>query len=326
MTAEIDVSCFGEVLFDAFEADPKTASFPASRAFRLELGGAPANLATGLARLGLSAAVVGGIGADRFGDGLTQLLQADGVVTKYLVKQKARTGLAFAFRNDKGEPSFLFYREGTADMRMTPEQVPAASAKARFGVVGTSTLLGDDLKKSTYKFLDLVKKAKGTVIVDLNVRAHLWPDEAVMKRDVAELVQKADVVKASEDDLEELAGKRGISWLEQHASHATWLLTRGENGAAAVGKHGQVTAPTKRVRCIDAVGAGDAFLAGALAVLVSADASPKSAAWTDPKLWSRALEAGHLDGRESRFRGRRRLRAALRSTTCDRKWPPRKSR
>jgi fructokinase len=296
MTDQIDVSCFGEVLFDAFEADPKTASFPTSRAFRMEQGGAAANLATGLARLGLASSLVSAVGADKFGEALLGMLEADGVGTKHVQKLKARTGVAFVFRNDKGDPSFLFYREGTADMRVTSDHVSAASAKASFGVVGTSTLIGAELKKATYKFIELVKKAKGTVVVDLNVRAHLWADEAEMKTAIAEIVAKADVVKASDGDLEALAGKRGISWLESHAKHATWLLTRGENGAAAVGKHGEVTAPTKRVRCIDAVGAGDAFLAGALAVLVSADASPKSALWSDAKLWSRALEAGHLMG------------------------------
>jgi fructokinase len=296
MSDAIDVSCFGEVLFDAFEADAKTATFPASRGFRLEQGGAPANLATGLARLGVRASIVGAVGADKFGEGLLSMLESDGVVTDHVQKLKARTGLAFVFRNEKGEPSFLFYREKTADMLLTESHVSAAAAKAKFGVVGTSTLIGKELHEATYKFADLVKKAKGTLVVDLNVRAHLWSNETEMKKQCAELVGRADVVKAAERDLEALAGKRGISWLESHAKQATWLLTRGENGAAAVGKHGQVTSPTKRVRCIDATGAGDAFLAGALAVLVSADASPKTASWNDGKLWSRALEAGHMMG------------------------------
>jgi len=296
MTSPLDVSCFGEVLFDAFEADSKTAPFPASRSFKLELGGAPANLAVGLARLGVSTALVTAVGTDKFGDALRTMLEAEGVDVSYVAKLPKRTGLAFAFRNDKGEASFLFYRENTADMSMTEKQITPACTKARFGVVGTSTLLSPELKKATMKFVELTKKAKGAVVLDLNVRAHLWPDADTMKSEIEELVKNADIVKASEADLFALAGKRGITWLTAHAKHATWLLTRGENGAAAVGKHGEVTAPTKRVRCIDAVGAGDAFLAGALGVLVSAGTSPSQASWSDTKLWSRALEAGHLMG------------------------------
>jgi sugar/nucleoside kinase (ribokinase family) len=60
--------------------------------------------------------------------------------------------------------------------------------------------------------------------------------------------------------------------------------------------HGQVTAPTKRVRGVDRSGCGDAFVAGALAVLVRANAKPGSAEWKDGKLWTRALEVGHVLG------------------------------
>jgi fructokinase len=165
--------------------------------------------------------------------------------------------------------------------------------KARFAVVSTTSMLAST-RAATEKFLDSVDKAKGTIVVDLNVRAHLWPDVAEMRAAAQKLVARAALVKASERDLSPLAGKRGISWLEQHAKGATWLLTRGENGAAAVGDHGQATAPTKRVRCIDRAGAGDAFTAGVLAVLVRANVKPKTNEWKDGKLWTRALEVGHL--------------------------------
>ena len=152
------------------------------------------------------------------------------------------------------------------------------------------------LRGATTKFLTALEKAKGTLIVDLNMRAHLWDDVESMKAATAELASRAAVVKGSEKDLGALAGKRGMTWLEDNAKGATWVLTRGENGAACVGPHGQVTFPTKRVRCIDATGAGDAFMAGLVAVLVRAGAKPGSAAFQDPKLWSRAMEVGHQLG------------------------------
>ena len=138
-----------------------------------------------------------------------------------------------------------------------------------------------------------------------------------------ELAARAAVVKGSEKDLGALAGKRGMTWLEENAKGATWVLTRGENGAACVGPHGQVTFPTKRVRCIDATGAGDAFMAGLVAVLVRSGAKPGSADWKDPKLWSRAMEVGHHARREGDLRGRRR-RPALEasSTICAPAWTP----
>ena len=171
----------------------------------------------------------------------------------------------------------------------------AGMAKVRYAVVGSTSML-PSLKAGTTKFLDALAKAKGSLIVDLNVRPGLWGDVDAMRAEVAKLAGRAAVVKGSENDLSALAGKRGMTWLEDHAKGATWVLTRGENGAACVGPHGQVTFPTKRVRCIDATGAGDAFMAGLVAVVVRSGARPGSADFEDPKLWSRAMEVGHVLG------------------------------
>lgn len=295
MSASFDVVSFGEVLWDIFDAEAR-GDEPIGRVLRREIGGAPANLAVGIARLGLKSAVVGGIGDDVFGKAIAKDLANSGVDTSLLLKFPNRTGITFVSRNEKGEPSFLFYRHDSADMAVREKQITSAMGKTKFGVVGTSTLMTADLEKATDKFISEVEKNKGVVVVDLNIRAHLWSDEKVMKSKAAALVGRAQIVKASEADLGALAGKRGISWLEQHAKGATWILTRGENGAAAVGAHGQVTSPTKRVRCIDATGAGDAFLAGVLAVLVASKGKVGDPSWKDAKMWTRALEVGHIMG------------------------------
>src|SRR5437016_2342514 len=107
--ARLDVVCFGEILWDIYERSgakkaalaasrsgaPRAKSEPIAREFRRELGGAPANVATVLARLGVRSAMVGGIGLDRFGEALTRHLEEDGVDTRYLVRLPERTGLTF---------------------------------------------------------------------------------------------------------------------------------------------------------------------------------------------------------------------------------------
>ncbi|MBX3186809.1 MAG: hypothetical protein KF819_07330 [Labilithrix sp.] len=282
-------------MWDFFEGE-KVDKEPIARQFRREVGGASANVATVLARLGVKAAAIGGVGDDKLGDALRAQLAADGVDVSHVTRLPgARTGITFVSRDAGGEPSFTPYRQGTADLSFGEKHVSPAMAKARWAVVGTTSML-PALRAGTLKFLAALEKAKGHLFVDLNVRAHLWSSEAEMRAAAAELASHAAVVKGSEGDLGALAGKRGMSWLDQHAKGATWVLTRGENGAAAVGAHGQVTFPTKRVRCIDATGAGDAFVAGVLAVLVRANAKPGTPAFADPKLWTRALEVGHMLG------------------------------
>jgi fructokinase len=296
VTTANDVACFGELLWDFFEADANPDKEPLARTFRREVGGASANVATVLARLGVRTSAIGAVGDDRLGDTLKAQLASDGVDVAHVARIKGkRTGITFVTRDAAGEPTFVPYRQDTADLALSGAHVSAASAKVRFAVVGSTSMM-PSLREGTTKFVDALLKAKGALVVDLNVRAHLWSDVDAMKSATAELASRAAVVQGSEKDLAALAGKRGMTWLEEHAKGATWVLTRGENGAACVGPHGQVTSPTKRVRCIDATGAGDAFMAGLLAVLLRAGARPGAPEWKEPKLWSRALEVGHQLG------------------------------
>lgn len=285
MTTAADVVCYGELLFDFFEAEDAT--------YLRRLGGASANVAVAAARLGAKAAVAGGVGDDKLGDALRKELSEAGVDVSHVVKVKgARTGITFVSRSATGEPSFSPYRSGTADLVLGAEKIVPAMAKARFLVIGSTSLL-PAARPATEKLLAAAAKAKTAVVVDLNARPHLWADADALRAACKELVAAAVLVKASEKDLGAIAGKRGLSWLDEHAKQATWILTRGENGAACVGPHGQANAPTKRVRCIDATGAGDAFLGGALAILVRGGVKPGGAEWKDPKLWTRAMETGH---------------------------------
>jgi fructokinase len=291
----LDVVCFGEILWDMFETRPRGVA----RDYRRELGGAPANVATGLARLGTKVAVVGGVGRDSFGEALVSHLANDGVDVRFVVKLPNRTGLTFVTRDAAGEPAFLFYRHDSADLSVRAKHVVPAMGRARWTLVGSSTLMTRELARATAKFLDVADRAGASLFVDLNVRAHLWPSRRAMERAIASLVGRAAVVKASDADLRAVSGGAGLGWLERHAPQATWLVTRGSGVASAIGEHGSVDVPALRARCVDATGAGDAFIAGALATLVAARAVPGSASWSVMEVWRTALRAGHMMGKKA---------------------------
>src|SRR5258708_40007500 len=170
----LDVVCCGEILWDVFEASPRRSE-PIARTFRRELGGAPANVATGLARLGLRVAVVGGVGRDRFGRALVQHLADDGVDVRFVLPFPNRTGLTFVVRDARGEPEFLFYRHESADLAVRAAHVTPAMGRARWVLVGTSTLMTPELARATSRFLDVAERGGAHVFVDLNVRPHLRP-------------------------------------------------------------------------------------------------------------------------------------------------------
>ena len=292
----LDVVCFGEILWDIFERAPARPGEAIAREFRRELGGAPANVATTLARLGVASAVVGGIGLDKFGEALTQHLEADGVSTQHLIRLKDRTGLTFVTRDALGEPAFLFYRHETADVAVRAEHVTSEMGQAKWVLVGSSTMMTPTLAAATERFLAVAEQAGAHLVVDLNVREHLWASKAQMRDAVAQLVKRASIVKGSFADLVAITGRRDILWLADHAPKATWILTQGAKGASAIGNHGFVARPSLKAKCVDATGAGDAFIAGILAALLAANALPGTPAWKDERVWTRALEVGHQLG------------------------------
>ena len=295
----LDVVCFGEILWDLFEAEAGGSGAIADL-FRRELGGAPANVATGLARLGVRSAVVGGVGRDRFGDALVAHLRGDGVDVRFVVKLPNRTGLTFVVRDLHGEPDFLFYRHESADLAVRVRHITPPMGRARWVLVGTSTLMTRELAAATRRLLDHAKSEGAHLLVDLNVRPHLWRSARAMRAAMGGLLERADLVKASAGDLAAVGGVgRGLGWLRGHAPRASLLVTRGAGVASALGEHGEVHVRARRARCVDATGAGDAFLAGALAAILAARAAPGSSRWRDPDVWRAALDVGHAMGRKA---------------------------
>ena len=306
----LDLVAFGEALWDLLDVPGRRGA----GLFQRELGGAPANVVVGMARLGAKTGLVSAVGRDAHGDALLAALRADGVDTRFVQRLPNRTGITFVFRDARGEPSFLFYRHDSADLALRAEHVTAPMGRARWALVGTSTWMTRELAAATNRFLAVAGDGGAQLAVDLNVREHMWPSRAAMLAAIERLASRAALVKASEADLRALAGggagrggaapggEAGLRWLARHAPNATWLVTRGAGVASAIGAHGEVHVPAQAGPCIDATGAGDAFLAGALAALLAARAAPGAgahSAWADPRVWRAALRVGHGMGRKA---------------------------
>ncbi len=257
----LDLLAFGEVLWDIFQVGGPDD-------FRRVIGGAPANVAVQVARLGGRSAIVGAVGRDAFGDDLASRLRAEGVETRRTLATRAeRTGIAFVLRTPEGQPRFLFYRQATADMAYETSDLPSPLPRARFALVGTSTLVVSHLARATRAFMRGVA-ANGTLLVsDLNVRAHLWAsDRKRIRAAAAEILAPAHLVKASADDLAALDlgdEAAALAWVRARAPSATVFVTRGDGPTSVLGAFGRVDVPALRAkRCVDATGAGDGFIGG----------------------------------------------------------------
>lgn len=269
----LELVCLGEALIDLV-ADEAGTSLADARRFVRAAGGAPANVAVGASRLGVSTGFVGKVGADPFGDHLETVLLGAGVDTSCLRRDHAhRTGLAFVSLLPGGEREFLFYRQSSADQYLTTEELNddyLASAKALH--FGTLSLAAGPVREATLHAMNVAGAAGVLRSIDVNLRLEAWPSPAVARREVLAGMKGAEVVKLSEDELAFLAGGTDHAAADKvrHATLRLLVVTRGAAGASyyfGSGERGDV--PGFAVESIDTTGAGDAFVAGLLAGILA---------------------------------------------------------
>ncbi|MFO0676069.1 MAG: carbohydrate kinase [Polyangiaceae bacterium] len=293
--ATFDVVTYGEILWDVFARGKPGGARDRARLvgedYVRRLGGAPANVAVTLARLGIRTSFVGGVGRDRFGRDLAAHLEADGVDTTNLVWREERTGVTFIARDAEGEPSFLFYRHESADVSLTAADVRARPVHAAWVLVGTSTLMTKALAAGTEAFLRGAVRRGARVVVDVNARPHLWKGTKALRDATKRLVRGVAWVKASDADLRAL----GVSpaWMVDASEGAIVVVTRGGGPTSVFTGKGEVRVTPTRTKVVDATGAGDAFVAGVLACLVSSEVAPSSPTFRDPVFWRDVLPFAH---------------------------------
>jgi fructokinase len=271
-TRDLDVLSFGEALVDFF---PERAGLPLAECdvFHRHLGGAPCNVAVGLARLGARVGLMTLVGPDAFGTFVRDRLAAEGIDVRGVgVHRTAKTGVTFVSVGAHGERSFLFFRHPSADQMIAEHDVDeAVIARAHVLHVGSSTMAREPSRAATLKAIEVARRAGCLISTDPNWRAHLWENPAVAAPMLQRLVEQCDVVKISDD---ELAPLTGVSDPEAGAKKLRALgcplvvVTLGARGCYVESAAGSDWLPGEHVEVVDTTGAGDGFVAGMLSTLV----------------------------------------------------------
>jgi fructokinase len=268
-----DAICLGELLID-FVPTVTGVNLIEAPAFIKAAGGAPGNVAVGLARLGVRSAFMGKVGDDPFGHFLANTLAEVGVdVSPLRFSAEARTALAFVSLRADGEREFMFYRHPSADMLFTPREVDVdAIQRAKLLHFGSISLIGEPSRSATLYAVDAARAAGCLVSYDPNLRLPLWPDAEAARTGMLLGLQKAHVVKLSDDESEFLTG---MSQLED-AGKALWhdelklmVVTRGRAGCVYLTRDFSGAVESFTVDAVDATGAGDGFVAGLLQGLLA---------------------------------------------------------
>lgn len=254
----------GEALID-FIPGEKGIALKDVHSFQKAPGGAPANVASAIAKLGGQSAFIGKLGMDAFGDFLLETLKNVGVdISRVIRTDKANTALAFVSLKSDGNRDFMFYRNPSADMLLDRDEIDSEW----FGPGDMLHFCSVDLIEAPVKYahikaIEAVKAKGGLISFDPNVRLPLWTCREACRQTILDFIPKSHILKISD---EELAFVTGIED-EKEAIEALFIgdvemviYTKGAKGAELHTKNFMVSVEGIKVDVVDTTGAGDAVI------------------------------------------------------------------
>jgi fructokinase len=246
----------GEALIDIVERDGRVTGE--------HVGGSPLNVAVGLARLGRDVDFLTHIGNDDHGRRIVDYVESSGAQLVSGSMTADRTPTAIATLDESGSAQYTFDIDW--QLSGTPEVAPPLVAHT--GSIATVLEPGC---RATAALLDAYHPS-ATVTFDPNVRPALIDDDVGARGRIDRLIERCDVVKASDEDMQWLDPHRSVkqiarTWLELGPSIVA--VTMGDRGAFAMSAAGTARIAALPVEVVDTVGAGDAFMTGLIDALWS---------------------------------------------------------
>ena len=283
MTIPSRVICLGEILLDSL-ADEVTPYWEKVQSWTAFPGGAPANVAAALVKLGTSAAFIGCVGQDAEGNTLLKELATVGVDLKGVQRShQFPTRQVYVLRSGQGDRQFAGFGEGLipesnsgacavrqhspdafADAYLLPEKLPTELfLAAEYLVIGTLALAYPHTREAVFRALELAETYSLKTVLDVNRRSQFWLNEADALPLIQQLWQYLDFVKLSQEEALWLFDTTDAAKISYRLDSVEGVFVT--NGAAAVNyclndHSGKVTPPLVTVK--DTTGAGDAFVAG----------------------------------------------------------------
>jgi fructokinase len=252
-------------------------------------GGAIANVAVAITRLGGSSRFIGGVAEDEFGRLLMQVLADNHVDTQFVqVIKGAPTALTLVTLQAAGQRHFTFFRQGTADSQLRAEFLNwGAWHDAAICHVGGVLLSIEPARSATFAAMEHTRQVGSIVSFDVNVRPTLWASPAEIRHTLAQGVERTDILKLSVEEDEFLSeqssslsepllegdrlNRLGDSLLEKGPRLV--IITLGAHGALLLTARHRVKIPPLQVHSVDTTGAGDAFMGAVLYNLMQQECS-----------------------------------------------------
>ncbi|MEI8132147.1 MAG: PfkB family carbohydrate kinase [Leptolinea sp.] len=269
----MDIVCQGTILMDMFP-DAVGKRLADVKAFFPTPGGAPANVAVAATRLGRRCAFIGKVGSDAFGENLIRVMNDNRVdITGMRVDKNVRTTVVFIAMPDENNAEFVFYRNPGADLCLRADEIDetlVGSTKAFH--CDSLSLVREPARSAHFHSVNVAKKAGAIISFDVNYRPSLWDSTSEVQEQTNKMVSECDVLKVNEIELELLTGssdpEKGATSLLQRGPQLV-AVTLGPNGSFFCSQKAIGFVASYKVKTIDAIGCGDAFMAGLLTKLTS---------------------------------------------------------
>ena len=265
------VICPGEALIDFVSMDiGKTLK--ATDGFIKKAGGAPANVAAAISKLGAEAYFCGTVGDDAFGGFLEDTLNNNNINTELLFKIKNNTTFAFVSLMENGERDFEFARD--ADECLTFDMISDRLEEFDLYHFGSATaFMGGTLKDTYFKLKEYAKSNNKIISFDANYRESLFGNnkEEFIKC-CKEFIVDSNIVKLSEEEAKLISGIEDIKEASQYIVNLgceNLMVTLGKEGTLLSNREKQILIKTKEVKMKDATGAGDAFIGAVIAQILN---------------------------------------------------------
>ena len=253
----MDVAVLGRVGIDLYPDQLRTP-LREVRNYTRFVGGFAGNVATGLARLGLTPAIVSRVGNDPHGDFVRDFLSAEGVDVRFLaVDDRLGTPPTFCEVWPPDRFPILFYRYPTApDWQLVPDDFDVEELSAAPFLLATGTGLAQSPSRETT--LAALEAHQHLTVLDLDWRPMLWEQPDAYRELAQAAARHADVVIGNEEEVEAAAGDpQTLLGL----GVPTLVLKRGERGVLLFHEGTEVDVPGHPVEVVNGLGAGDAFVA-----------------------------------------------------------------
>ncbi|MFS0889130.1 5-dehydro-2-deoxygluconokinase [Peribacillus frigoritolerans] len=273
---EFDLIAIGRACID-LNANEYNRPMEETMTFTKYVGGSPANVAIGSAKLGLKVGFIGKLADDQHGRFIESYMRGAGVDTSNMVidQEGHKTGLAFTEIKSPEECSILMYRDDVADLHLAPSEVHEEYIKkSKILLVSGTALAKSPSREAVLKAVSLAKRNDVKVIFELDYRPYTWNSIEETSVYYSLVAEQSDILIGTRDEYDVMentekgTNERTVRYLFEHSADLA-VIKHGVEGSYAYAKSGEVfKAKSYKTKVLKTFGAGDSYASAFLYALV----------------------------------------------------------